>query len=319
MPSLSGRLFRFIARAAGNVNPNIVKEKKKQVVKDLRSMEPLFRHYIPPIGYSFKKIDVEGVPTEVFAPKKNKSDKAVLVIHGGAYISRMMFYYRLSNKSYSKASGGGTVVHFDYRCAPEHVYPAALDDTEKVWNWLISQGYKEENIVTVGDSAGGHLTMDLLLRLRDSGRRMPNASVLMSPWIDMTASGDSYVYNYKVDPVFGIKGVTPSKEEVRELLAQSELYMWLGDNDRNDPYISPALAEYDKSFPALFVTVGGDEMLLSEAQTLVKKFRDAGLEADLLVGEGMFHAYPVYRIFPEAREAHRQISAFIAKRLGTGS
>ena len=311
MASLAGRAFSVIARAAGNVNPLVVEKKKKNVVKDLRSMEPLFRHYIPPIGYRFEKKDAGGVPAEVFSKKKNGSDNVVLVIHGGAYISRMMFYYRLLNKRYSKASGGGTVVHFDYRCAPEHVYPAALEDTMTVWDWLLEQGVKPENIVTVADSAGGHLTVNLWMKLHEQGKAMPRASVLMSPWLDMTASGDAYVDNYGVDPVFGIKGASIKREEVQALLMKSELYMWLGDNDRHDPYISPVFNEFDSTYPPAFVTVGGNEMLLSDAQTLVNKLKAAGVQASLYIGDKMFHAFPVYQIFPEARQALKAISAFI--------
>ncbi|MBQ6065533.1 MAG: alpha/beta hydrolase [Clostridia bacterium] len=316
MASLTGRAFCVIARLAGNVNPIVVEKKHKNVVKDLRSMEPLFRHYFPPIGYSFEKTDAGGVPAEVFRKKKNPSDNVVLVIHGGAYVSRMMFYYRLLNKRYSKASGGGTVVHFDYRCAPEHIYPAALEDTLAVWDWLLSQGVKPENIVTVGDSAGGHLTVDLWMKLREQGRELPHASVLMSPWLDMTAGGASYVDNYGVDPVFGIKGATITREEVKALLMKSELYMWLGDNDRTDPYISPVLNEFDGQYPPTFVTVGGDEMLFSDAQTLVEKLKNAGVEATLFVGDKMMHAYPVYQIFPEARQALKAICGFIRGQYG---
>ena len=316
MASKAGRLFSVIARAAGNVNPIVVEQKKKNVVKDLRSMEPLFRHYFAPIGYTFEKVDVAGVPTEVFRKKKNGSDRVVLVIHGGAYISRMMFYYRLLNRRWSKASGGGTVVHYDYRCAPEHPYPAALEDTMKVWDWLEQQGVKAEDIVTVGDSAGGHLTVNLWMKLHEQGRAMPRASVLMSPWLDMTAGGEYYVKNYGVDPVFGIKGATITPEEVKDLLMKSELYMWLGDHDRTDPYISPVFNEFDGSYPPVFVTVGGDEMLRSDSETLVKKLREAGVSATLHVGDRMFHAFPVYQLFPEARHALKEISAFIRGQYG---
>jgi acetyl esterase/lipase len=229
----------------------------------------------------------------------------------------MMFYYRVLNKRYSKASGGGTVVHFDYRCAPEHLYPAALEDALKVWDWLLEKGVKPEHIVTVGDSAGGHLTVNLWMKLREQGRELPRASVLMSPWLDMTAGGDSYVDNYKTDPVFGIKGETPTKEAVMALLQKSELYMWLGDNDRTDPYISPVFNEFDDKYPPTFVTAGGDEMLLSDSKTLVEKLKKAGVEATLLIGDKMFHAYPVYQLFPEARQALREISAFIEEKLKT--
>ncbi|MBQ7637965.1 MAG: alpha/beta hydrolase [Clostridia bacterium] len=311
MASLAGRLFSEIARAAGNVNPQIVKQKKKNVVKDLRSMEPLFRHYFAPLGYSYSKTNVDGVMTEVFSKKKNPSQNVVLVIHGGAYISRMMFYYRLLNKRYSKASGGGTVIHFDYRCAPEHTYPAALEDTMKVWDWVLSLGFKEENIVTVGDSAGGHLSVDLFMKLHELGRKQPRAAVLMSPWLDMTASGKSYVENYKVDPVFGIRGQTPSAEEVKSMLMESELYMWLGDNDRKDPYISPVYAEFDGTYPPIYVTVGGYEMLLSDSETLVEKFKKAGVKATLSVMPGMFHVFNVYQLFPEAQKGIKEVCDFI--------
>ena len=311
MASLAGRAFSVIARVAGNVNPIIVEKKKKNVVKDLRSMEPLFRHYIPPIGYRFEKKDANGVPAEVFSKKKNGSRNVVLVIHGGAYISRMMFYYRLLNKRYSKAAGGGTVVHYDYRCAPEHLYPAALEDTMKVWDWLLEQGWKEENIITVGDSAGGNLSMELMQKLHDTGRKQPRAAILMSPWLDMTASGESYSYNYKVDPVFGIRGKTPTPDEVQKMLMESELYMWLGDNDRRDPYISPVFAEIDDTYPPILVTVGGYEMLKSDSETLVAKFRNAGVKAKLYVGEGMFHVFQIYQLFPEAQKALRVMCEFI--------
>lgn len=316
MASLTGRLFCKIARAAGNVNPIVVEKKHKNVVKDLRSMEPLFRHYFAPIGYTFEKKDADGVPAEVFRKKKDGNDNVVLVLHGGAYVSRMMFYYRLLNKRYSKASGGGTVVHFDYRCAPEHIYPAALEDTITVWDWLLAQGVKPENIVTVGDSAGGHLTVSLWMKLREQGKALPRASVLMSPWLDMTASGASYVENYGVDPVFGIKGATVAPEDVKALLMKSELYMWLGDNDRTDPYISPIFNEFDDQYPPTFVTVGGDEMLLSDSKTLVEKLKQAGVEATLFIGDKMMHAYPVYQIFPEARQALNAICGFIRGQYG---
>ena len=316
MASVAGILFTKIARAAGNINPDIVEKKHIDIVKNLRSMEPLFRHYFPPIGYTFEKKDVNGVPTEIFRKKKGGSDNLVLYIHGGAYVSRMMFYYRLLNKRWSKASGGGTVVHFDYRCAPEHVYPAALEDTMTVWDWLEEQGVKPDKIVTVGDSAGGHLTVSLWMKLREQGRELPRASVLMSPWLDMTAGGKSYVENYGVDPVFGIKGKTITEEGVKSLLKRSDIFVWLGDSDRTDPYISPILNEFDDKYPPSFVTVGGDEMLRSDAETLVEKLKNAGVEATLLVGDRMMHAYPVYQIFPEARQALKAISAFIRGQYG---
>ena len=154
------------------------------------------------------------------------------------------------------------------------------------------------------------------MRLHDTGGKMPKASVLMSPWIDMTISGSSYAENYPVDVVFGEKGKTPTPEEVRAIMKTSGHYGWFGDRDRSDPMISPVLNEFDGSYPAIFVAVGENEMLRSEAQTLVEKFRQAGLEAELLIGEGMFHAYPMYQFIPESRQTLKRVSTFIGRQLG---
>lgn len=311
-PSIPGKLFSEIARAAGNVNPNVVAEKNKNLVKDLRSMEVFFPNYVAPRGYKFEKVDVEGIPVEIFSRIKNPSDKVIFVLHGGAYVSRMMFYYRMKNKRYSEACEGGTVIHFDYRCAPEYKYPTQIEDTMKVWNWLTKEkGVKEENIITVGDSAGGHLNISLLMKLHDEGRKMPRAAVCLSPWLDMTASGKSYVENYKNDPVFGIRGVTPKPEEVHDLLMASDLYMWFGDADRSDRWISPVLGDFDDKYPPLFVTVGGYEMLRSDSETLVEKFRNAGVEARLHIEPGMFHVYNMYELFPESQRAIKMVNDYI--------
>lgn len=312
MASLTARAISGFIRAVANVNPEVVEKKKKNLVKDLRSMEPLLKHYIAPKGYKFEKIDVDGIKTEVFSKKEGGSDKVVFVLHGGAYISRMIFYYRLLNKRYSKDADGGTVIHYEYRCAPENLYPAALEDTMKVWDWLTNEkGFKEENIITVGDSAGGHLNINLLMKLHDLGRKMPRAAVCLSPWLDMTASGPSYVYNYKNDPIFGVKGRTPDQSEVNKLLMSSDIFMWLGDNDRKDPYISPVYAEFDETYPPLFVTVGGNEMLLSDSETIVDKFKKAGVDARLDITPGMWHVFNLYQVFPEAKRALQIVDDFI--------
>ena len=313
MPSTVAKILNRVVRVAANINPEIVEKKKKNLVHDLRSMEWMFKHCsFVPRGYKLDKIDVDGVPTEVFSKKENGSDKVVFVLHGGAYVSRMIFYYRLMNKKYSEAAGGGTVIHYEYRCAPENLYPAALEDTMKVWNWLTKEkGVDEENIITLGDSAGGHLNVSLLMKLHDEGRKMPKAAVCLSPWLDMTASGESYVRNYGKDPIFGVKGKTPAADEVEKLLAKSDVFMWCGDHDRTDPYISPVYAEFDDSYPPFFVTCGGNEMLMSDSVTLVKKLKAAGVRATLDVTEGMWHVFNLYQVFPEAKRAIRIVNEFI--------
>ncbi len=314
MASFISKIVSVIGRATGNVNYETTEKRKKDLIKDMRSMERVFKTYIPPVGYKVEKYEVDGVPVELFKKKKGGSDKLVFVMHGGAYITGMAFIYRWMNRQYSKASGGGSVIHFDYRCAPEYKYPCALEDAIKVWDWALGKGYKEENIVTVGDSAGGHLNVSLLMKLREKGKKQPKASVCISPWLDMTLSGDSYTYNYPKDPVFGIKGKTPVRSEI-DALAKSQLYCWYGDNDPENPYISPVYAEFDKDYPPMYITAGGNEMLLSDSQTLCEKLKKAGAEATLDVTPGMFHVFNIYRLFPESWKAIKAVNNFISEKL----
>lgn len=314
MPSLLGKIGKVIIRNFANINPDRVKEKGIDLVDNLRGIEDVFKLYFAPAGYKLEKIDVEGLPVELFSKKKGGNDKLVFVLHGGAYVSRMAFMYRWMNRQYSRASGGGSVLHFDYRCAPEYKYPCALEDAVKAWDWAIERGYKEENIVTIGDSAGGHLNVSLLMKLRDLGKAMPKASVFLSPWLDMTASGSSYRENYKNDPLFGVKGYYPTEEDV-DRLYKSDMFMWFGDKDPKDPYISPVYAELDSSFPTSYITVGGDEMLMSDSVTLYEKLKKAGVEAYLDVAPGMFHVYNLYRIFPESRRIIKIVNNFISTQL----
>lgn len=312
MASIRGRLFVNIVRAVANVNPDYIKEKNKDLIKNLRGMEKTFKTYIPPIGYKVEKDIVSGLPIELFKKKSGGNDKLIFVAHGGAYVTRMAFIYRWMNKTYSKASGGGSVLHFDYRCSPEYKYPCALEDAVKAWDWALEHGFKEENIITIGDSAGGNLSVALLMKLNELGKKMPRASVVMSPWLDMTASGKSYKENYAVDPLFGIKGQTPTDADVERLLG-SELFNWYGDEDPKNPYVSPVYAEFDSSYPTMLITVGGIEMLLSDSQTLYEKMKNAGVDVTLDVTPGMFHVFNLYRLFPESLRAVKLVNEFIGK------
>lgn len=312
MPSMLSRVVRVLAYVGGNNNPELAEKSNKDVVKMLRGAEVLFPVMLPRRGYKLKKRNIDGVPTDVFSKKKNASENVVFYLHGGAYISHMMFYYRLLYKRFSKASGGGTVVAHDYRCAPEYKYPAALEDTLKVWDWLLEQGYQPENIVLAGDSAGGNLGFELMMTLHDAGKPMPRAAVFMSPWLDMTCSGKSYLENYRKDPVFGNwKSHPKTIEEVQAIMARGPLYSWVGDHAKDEPIISPVYADFDNTYPPMFFTAGGIEMLRSDSETIVEKLQKAGVEANLHVFPGQVHAFPVYQVYPEAMQALKEIFAFV--------
>ncbi len=314
MASLMGKIVTQVVRLTGNVNPENIEKHKQDLIKNLRGMESFFKTYIAPAGYTVEKHNIDGLPVELFKKKNGGNDKLVFVMHGGAYVTRLAFIYRWMNRTYSKASSGGSVLLIDYRCSPEYKYPCQIEDAVKAWDWALSQGYKEENIVTVGDSAGGHLNISLLMKLRESNRAMPKGAVFLSPWLDMTCSGKSYRENFSKDPVFGVKGKTPTEDDISRF-ANSGLYGWYGDNDPKNPYVSPVYAEFDESYPSMLITVGGNEMLLSDSETLYEKMKKVGVDATLKVMPEMFHVFNLYRLFPESWEAIKWVNDFIGEKL----
>ncbi|MDE6566707.1 MAG: alpha/beta hydrolase, partial [Lachnospiraceae bacterium] len=154
-----------------------------------------------PDGYSLSKIDMRHFGMEWFAPAE-VGDQVVLQLHGGGYINRLRNIYRDFAVKYSGMAEGLPVLSVDYRVAPEHPYPAALLDAIEAYRWLLELGYSGEQIIVVGDSAGGGLALALSMWLRDQDMSLPGTLVLMSPWADLTASGKSYEVNYHQDPMF---------------------------------------------------------------------------------------------------------------------
>jgi acetyl esterase/lipase len=169
-----------------------------------------------PNDCSVRKVDCCDAPAELLECQTGRRDKVILQLHGGAYLIGFSDLYRGFACRYLRLSGGASVLSLDYRIAPAHPYPAALDDAEDAWNWLLENGYKAENIILAGDSAGGNLALALTLRLRENGKPLPNALVLLSPWADMTGSGLSRTTNYKKDPLFGQSAGSGGASEIRK-------------------------------------------------------------------------------------------------------
>jgi acetyl esterase/lipase len=268
-----------------------------------------------PKGYSMEIVTLKnGVKMEVVAPIKNKSDNVVYVLHGGGYIMQLGDMYRRLDKKLSEAGHNATVAFLDYRVAPEHRYPSALEDALLGWAYLLKQGFKPENIVVVGDSAGGNLTAVLVLKLIELKRETPKAVVLFSPWADMTGSGDSYTGNYNVDIMFGNKNEEVT-EERKQALLNSAMFSYVKDADRKDPFVSPVFADY-AGFPPTMIFAGTHEMLLSDSLTIADKIKKSGGEVELYLAEEMFHVWPLATgLFPEATKAMDAALEYIGRQL----
>ena len=238
--------------------------------------------------------------TELLQWKDSDSPWVILHFHGGGYVGAMRRHYKRMAGLYSEVGHGATVLTVDYRVAPEHPFPAALDDAVTSYNWLLEQGYAEEQIVVAGDSAGGGLAMALCHTLKSESKKMPAGIVAMSPWADLTASGSSYTDNFDIDPVFG--------NERSELIFENP---YIGDSDPKDPRISPMFGDFE-GFPPMLIQSGTDEMLLSDSETVATKAKSAGVKVRFTKYPGMFHVFQMAgTIMKESKAAWAEVRRFL--------
>lgn len=260
----------------------------------------------PPEGYTFTQYDADGLPLELLEDDGGRGELVVLQLHGGAYAIGFMDVYRDIALKYSRLARGVSVLSVDYRIAPDNHYPAALEDALAAWEWLMQRGYDARNVIVAGDSAGGNLALALTLKLRDAGRALPRALVLMSPWADMTGQGASYTFNFHNDPMFGSSAGGDNLPE----------NAYADGADLTDPCLSPVFADYT-GFPPMLIQVGGWEMLLSDSRTVAASARGAGADVTLTEYDGMFHMFQLLGgLTPESRRAWAEVEAFLLKQFG---
>lgn len=212
--------------------------------------------------------------------REHRRRRVILYCHGGGYTSGGLGFSKVLASKLTRATGMDTLA-FDYRLAPEHPYPAAVEDALTAWGHLESLGIAPGDIVLAGDSAGGNLALVLCLKLREAGRGLPGALLLMSPWTDMTASGESLRGRAGIDPV-----LTPEY-----MYAVREAYA--GGLDPSVCLLSPLFADF-AGFPPALIQVGTHEILYSDAERLAERMLAAGADCRLEVWENMWHDFQMY-------------------------
>ena len=249
-----------------------------------------------PKGVRTRKIQINNMGAEWIIPEQALEGKVLLYIHGGGFISGSCQTHRMHVAKFAKGSQLKSLV-FDYRLAPEHPFPAGLDDCITIYKWLLEQGYRSEDIVVGGESAGGTLTLSLLLALKDEGMRMPKAAFSISPVTDLRCSADSFRYNAKKD-------IAP--------IGSWDIWMkyYIGEHDPTLPLLSPQMGNYE-GLPPLYICVGTYEIHLDDCKNVAGKAREHGVDVTLRTWPNMVHAFPILSpLFPEAKQAMSEICEF---------
>ena len=220
----------------------------------------------------------------------------ILYCHGGGYSTGSSLYARTLTGKLAMSTSMD-VLSFDYRLAPEHPYPAAVQDVMRVWNYLMLLGYGARDIILAGDSAGGNLALALTLKLKGEGRLLPRGLVLMSPWTDLTSSGRSHVTKAAIDPVLDADYLERMIRNYAE------------GRDLRDPVISPLFGDVE-GFPPTYIQVGGNEILLDDSVMLYRKMLKASVAVRLDMFRGMWHVFQMSP-FKRAYEAMDRNAEFI--------
>jgi acetyl esterase/lipase len=250
-----------------------------------------------------ERVSAGGVDGEWISSADTPLDKAILYFHGGGFRVGSVTSHRDLIAQIAFASGC-RVLAINYRLAPEHRFPAALDDSLAAYGWMLDRGLKSENVGFAGDSAGGNLVLAAMLALRERGLPLPTAAVLMSPWTDLAATGASYVSRAEADPI----------HQRSMILALAKNYLG-GQGDPCDPLASPLYANL-AGLPPLLIQVGDRETVLDDSVMFTDLARAAGVDVHLEVWDGMIHVFQMFGAeLPEARLAIASIAGFLNRHL----
>ena len=247
-----------------------------------------------------KTVTADGVPCEWMIPKNSLTDRVLLYLHGGGFVFGLTPLH-LQMGAYLAQKIGLRILMVDYRTAPNFPFPAALDDCVIAYHWLKKQGILEKNTVVAGDSAGGNLTITMLMKLRDNGYPLPAAAVCLSPVTDLT-SRENLRKGFK-DPLLPPKAVS--------FYSRS----YLGNNDAHNPLISPVFGNF-QDLPPLLVYAGEDEVLSDDAISITNLAESAGVDVRLEIYPRMWHVWQLFLSLPQAIQSLDDIAQFFKFHLG---
>ena len=254
-------------------------------------------------GVAVRKDSIAGLHSEWLTPDGAPQDRLLLYWHGGGYLIGSCQSHR-PFVSHLALEAGICALLPEYRLAPEHPFPAAIEDAVGVYRSLLEQGYEPANITVAGDSAGGGISVAMLLSLRDAGIPLPGAVVLLSPLLDLSLQGDSMRTRLDRDPWFN--------PDILRHVARH----YCDDAELTEPLVSPVFADAS-GMPPTLIQVGDDEILLSDSERFAENMRASGGQVEVEIWPGMWHVWQMFiGLMPESRRAVERLGCFIAKSIG---
>lgn len=285
-----------------------------QSMEDWRKLRSMLDAQIRPLaedarrafGVKTKRSKIAGVDVLEITPRSydaKKTDALLIYIHGGAYTLESAEVTLAISAPIADATGL-KVIAVDYRLAPEHPFPAGLDDCLAVYRELLKK-HSAGQIAMFGESAGGALALSTVLKAREEKVALPAALGLISPWADLTKTGDSY---------YTLENIAPVMHYERNLKASARAYA--GKHDMKAPLLSPVYADYRGGFPPTLIQTGTRDLFLSNCARLQRRLAAADVEVSLSLWEGMWHVFQGDPQLPEAVAAQKELAAFLSKKLG---
>lgn len=302
MPSIRSRMLKILLKHA------IRKTSDVPFSASRADMDRQVKRFQTARGVSRRVVKVGSRDAEWFIPERAVADAAILYLHGGAYVSGSLRSHSALASHIARASQV-RVLLLDYRLAPEHQFPAAQDDAIDAFMWIQSElGVQSNRIVIAGDSAGGGLSLAAALRLRDRGHSLPRALVVLSPWTDLTCSGESFEALAHKDPFF------PTTDRLQQAALE-----YAGPTPLSHSEVSPRFADL-RGLPDIYIQVGSDEALLSDSVDFAREALDAGVRVRVEEWPGMWHVWQLFcEWMPESRDAIARIGSFINSAVTLGS
>lgn len=296
MASWRFRLFRRLAW--GQMRKQTRLRKTEALPTTRHNLESLGMRARLPKNCTVESVAIDHVPAEWIVPKQVVDGRVLLYFHGGAYCLGSISTHRFLG-GYLATAANAKLLLVDYRLAPEHPFPAAVDDGVAAYRFLLEQGVAPHKITVAGDSAGGGLTMAVLLALRDAGDPLPATAVCISPWVDLVGTGESMCTNKDIDVMLS--------PEFLSRYAQ----MYVNGDELTNPLVSPIYADL-RGLPPLLIHVGTDEILLDDARQLAQRAEAAGVDVTLEIWPEMIHVWhALAMIVPESRQAIDRIGEFV--------